>query len=153
MRNHKSFLNNLWYKFLLFVSNSLGIQEKLHFSQNVWDADRPTSTQLRLSETGQALQNFFSFFFLNHAHTEVNCVAGKTSRMTGFFYKVSHCLGVFVYFFHWINICYYKEMKSQFCRDNKPCLSVPPTIAHHVRINTWGRQLSEEAARFSVRSL
>lgn len=122
-----------------FVPNSFGIQEKLHFSKNLWDAHRPTSTQLRLSEIEDKYckKAFFFILFFNSAHSGVNCIPGKSSRMTGFFFGQSL---FFVNLFHWVNIYYCKKMKSQFCHDKKP-VSVIATILHHVRINTgnWVR--------------
>lgn len=62
--NHKSLFDNMCYKFLLCVPNPFGIQGKFHFSQIIWDADRPASTELRLSEMRNTAKQF-SFSFLN----------------------------------------------------------------------------------------
>lgn len=87
MRNHKSFLSNLYYKFLLCVPYSFDIHGKFHFSE------------LRLSETEDKHCKMF-FSLLNCVHTEINSFAGKTSRMTGFFFFNNSVIILIIYFFH-----------------------------------------------------
>ena len=80
MRNPKSFLDNLCYKFLLFVPNFFGVQRKWQFSKNLWDFHRPSSAQLRLSETEDKHCKKDFILSFNHAHTQVNCIPGKTIK-------------------------------------------------------------------------
>lgn len=89
MRNSKSFLDNLCYKFLLFVPNFFGVQGKWQFSKNLWNFHRPSSAQLRLSETRQALQKKTLSCFLIMPTLRLTVFLKKPSRMIGFFFGQS----------------------------------------------------------------
>lgn len=73
-------------------------------------------------------------------HTGINYIAGKALRITGFF--VRHCFDVL--FISSIGLILATMRKCNLSSTmvkvtNSQCLSVPPTIPHHVRINPeWG---------------
>lgn len=86
MRNHKSFPDKLYYKFLLCVP-VLVFKENYIFCRFFEMPTGQTSTQLRLSETEDkhCKKAFFFLLFVNCMHTGVDCITGKASRVTGFF--------------------------------------------------------------------
>lgn len=135
MRNHKSFLDNLCCKFLLCPPNSFGIQGKFRFSQILWDADRPTSTSLRLSETEdkhhkRAFFIFFFFFLILHT-LGLTVFLEKRQEWQAFLKGFSRrfCF-LFLFSTGLISAATRKwNLSSIMTKEtHSPCLAVPPAV-------------------------
>lgn len=97
MRNHKSFPDKLYYKFLLCVP-VLVFKENYIFHRffEMPTGQLPHSCGCLKQKTNSAKNLFFfPFLFVNCMHTGVDYITGKASRITGFF--VSHFL-IFFFF-------------------------------------------------------
>lgn len=129
MRNHKSFLSNLCYKFLLFPQ--LFGTMKIPFFMVLGDVHRATSTQWSWCKAKDSIK--IVFFLCVHAHWGLIAL-----RQEWWAFWKGYCCFDFLFISSFGIILLYKKWNdsSTIVKETKSkCLSVRLNVSHNVRIN------------------